>query len=217
MNICPPAWVSSPLLFAITADAEELIQGNWMLPESSYQRFLKMFVVSGELFIVSLLPTTQGQTREQSWQWHWSMTVISSILTAPMRMIYPHQNSFKHSESAQPTPVTVRPPPPPGTPPPLSIFHNFSSIISSAKIVFHIEGLAISLSHFRWWYLGQSGIFLPPSLSMFFLGDETLLTSRSTLLQSVSQSVSLCLWTPSGRSILYYPVGPSGLSETLSG
>ena len=31
-------------------------------------KFLSIFVVGWELFIVSLLPTTKGQTREQSWQ-----------------------------------------------------------------------------------------------------------------------------------------------------
>ena len=134
------------------------------------------------------------------------MTVISSILTAPLRMISPHQNSFKHSESAQPTPVTVRPPPPPVTPPPLSIFHNFSSIISSAKIVFHIEGLAISLSHFRWWYQGQSEISLPPSLSMFFRGwNITYLKEHSlTVSQSVSQSVFV---NPFWEKYLILPCG----------
>ena len=34
-----------------------------------------------------------------------------------LRKISPHPDSYKDSESAQPTPVTVRPPPPPVTPP----------------------------------------------------------------------------------------------------
>ena len=67
-NLGPPALVSPPLLLAITADTEELIQGNWMEPEFSHRRFLKIFVVGWELFIISLLPTTQGHIREQSWQ-----------------------------------------------------------------------------------------------------------------------------------------------------
>ena len=138
MNICPPAWVSPPLLSAITADTEELIQGNWMLPESSYQRFLKMFVVSGELFIVSLLPTTQGQTREQSWQWHWSKTGV--VIEAG------GYDSYLINLDGSP-----------------------EDDLSSPK-------LHISIPQY------------------VFLGDETLLTSRSTLQQSVSQSVSQSVW-----------------------
>ena len=177
-NLGPPAWVSPPLLLAITADTEELIQGNWMLPESLHQSFWVFLLSVGNClsYLYCLQPKGKQESRAGSdtgarlgwWLKQEVMTVISSILTALLRMIYPHPNSFKHSESAQPTPVTVRPPPPPVTPPPLSIFNNFSSIISSAKIVFHIEGLAISLSHFRWWYQGQSEISLPPSLSMYF-------------------------------------------------
>ena len=34
-NLGPPAWVSSPLLSAITADTEELIQGNIIASSSS--------------------------------------------------------------------------------------------------------------------------------------------------------------------------------------
>ena len=34
-----------------------------------------------------------------------------------LRKISPHPDSYKNSESAQPTPATVRPPPPPVTPP----------------------------------------------------------------------------------------------------
>ena len=196
MNICPPAWVSPPLLSAITADTEELIQGNWMLPESSYQRFLKMFVVSGELFIVSLLPTTQGQTRElavtleqdwggdwsrrlwqlshQSWRLSWGWFLLtktpSSTRSQPSQHLSqygPHHLQARHLHFL------------------FSII--FPVLYLKSKLFSTLKALP---SHCLILDDDIRGSRKSPSLhpSVCFLGDEKLLSSRSTLWQSVSQS-----------------------------
>ena len=77
MNICPPAWVSPPLLSAITADTEELIQGNWMLPDCQslhIEGFWRCLLSVGNC--LSYLYCLQPKGKQESWQWHWSKTGV---------------------------------------------------------------------------------------------------------------------------------------------